>query len=67
MYKLSIIDKISFILVIIGALAWGIYGLTNLNIVHIIFGSISQILERIIYIMVGISGINLIRFIIKSR
>lgn len=61
MCKVSILDKISFILVIIGALNWGIIGVCNFNLVHFLFG-FSEILTRSIYLLVGLAGINLIRF-----
>ncbi|MDP4087675.1 MAG: DUF378 domain-containing protein [Bacillota bacterium] len=70
MYKLSLLDKISIILVIIGALNWGIIGATNINVVEeiaSIFGSISSIIERIIYILVGVAGLDLIVLIYRSR
>ena len=53
--------KIAKILVLVGALNWGLAGIggfigTNLNIVNLIFGSISW-LENIIYILVGLSAV----------
>lgn len=65
MYKCSIFDKISFILVIVGALIWGVYGILGINIVNLIFGTLMPVIERVIYILVGISGINLIVFFTK--
>ena len=47
---------ISYILVIIGALNWGLVGLFNLDLVALIFGDMS-LLARIIYIAVGVSAI----------
>lgn len=47
---------ISYILVIIGALNWGLVGLFNIDLVAIIFGEMT-ILARIVYILVGISAI----------
>lgn len=68
MYKFSVFDKISFILVIIGAVAWGIFGLTpDFNIVRFIFGNISPILERIVYLLVAASGINILVMFVKAR
>lgn len=67
MYKCSLFDKISFILVIIGAIAWGIFGVCECNIVYFLFGKIAPILERAVYILVGLSGLNLILFIFKTR
>ncbi|WP_150845516.1 MULTISPECIES: DUF378 domain-containing protein [unclassified Clostridium] len=62
MCKISLLDKISFVLVIIGAINWGIFGLFNFDLVHFIF-SFSDMLVRAIYILVGLAGINMIRFL----
>ncbi|WP_139904586.1 DUF378 domain-containing protein [Clostridium thermarum] len=70
MYKLSLLDKISIILVIIGALNWGLIGIANFNFVAqltSILGEISSIVERIIYILVGLAGLNLAFLIYKSK
>lgn len=62
MCKINLLDKISFVLVIIGAINWGIFGLFNFDLVHFIF-SFSEMLVRAIYILVGLAGINMIRFL----
>jgi uncharacterized protein len=67
MYKLNLIDKASFILVIIGALNWGLKGLFNLDLLEALFGGNFQIVTRIIYILVGVAGINLLLLLIKAR
>ena len=59
---MKIIDKIALVLVIIGAINWGLIGIFNFNLVETIFGGFS-ILSRIIYILVGISGLWCIRLI----
>ncbi len=59
---MKIIDTIALILVIIGAIVWGIVGIFNFNIVDAIFGS-GSILSRIIYILVGISGLWAIKLL----
>ncbi|QGU95193.1 DUF378 domain-containing protein [Clostridium bovifaecis] len=66
MYKLSLIDKISLLIVIFGSINWGLIGLFNFNLVKFIFGMI-PLLERLIYIAVGLSGVNTLLFIKKSR
>ena len=53
---MKIIDKIVLILIVIGAINWGLIGLFNLNLVSTIFGNMSLI-SRIIYILVGASGL----------
>lgn len=59
---MKIIDKIALALVIIGAINWGLVGIFNFNLVDTIFGMLS-ILSRIIYILVGISGLWTIRLL----
>lgn len=52
----AIIGKIAYILMIIGAINWGLVGLLNLDLVAAIFGGI-PLLAKIIYILVGLSGL----------
>ncbi len=59
---MKIIDKIALVLVVIGAINWGLIGIFNFNLVDAIFGAMS-ILSRIIYILVGISGLWSIRLL----
>ena len=53
---MRIIDKIALVLIIIGAINWGLIGLFNFNLVDSIFGTMS-IISRIIYTLVGVSGL----------
>ena len=46
---------------IIGAVNWGLIGFFNLNLVSLLFGSMSWI-SRIIYALVGLSGLYLLTF-----
>ena len=66
MYKLNIIDKLSFIFVLIGALNWGLLGLLNFNLVSFIFGAV-PFFARAIYILVGFSAVNIVVFIYRSK
>ena len=50
------IKLIAYILVIVGALNWGLVGLFNFDLVAAIFGDMS-IMARIVYSLVGISAI----------
>ena len=58
---MKIIDKIALILIIIGAINWGLIGLFDYNLVDAIFGPMSLI-SRIIYTLVGVAGIWAIAF-----
>ena len=51
-----IVQKIALVFTIIGAIVWGVYGLFDLNIITKLFGA-SAILEKAIYVIVGICGI----------
>ena len=53
---MKVIDKIALVLIIIGAINWGLIGFFGFNLVDSIFGSMS-IISRIIYALVGISGL----------
>ncbi len=53
---MKIIDKIALVLIIIGAINWGLIGFFGFNLVSAIFGEMSA-LSRIIYALVGISGL----------
>lgn len=53
---MKIIDKIALVLIIIGAINWGLIGLFNFNLVETIFGDMT-IISRIIYGLVGLSGL----------
>ena len=50
------LQRIALILVIIGGLNWGLIGFTDIDLVALLFGSMS-ILSRIVYILVGLSAI----------
>jgi len=52
----NVLGWITAILVIIGALNWGLVGILDFNLVTTIFGSIAW-LEKAVYIIVGLAGI----------
>jgi uncharacterized protein len=56
MKKLSALEWIALILIIIGGLNWGLVGAFKFDLVAAIFGAMS-ILARIVYILVGLSAI----------
>ena len=53
---MEIIDKIALVLVIIGALNWGLIGLFSFDLVATLFGEMS-VLSRIVYSLVGVAGL----------
>ena len=59
---MKVIDTIALVLIIIGAINWGVVGIFNFNLVDAIFGAMS-VISRIIYILVGISGLWAIKLL----
>lgn len=49
---------LAFIVVIIGALNWGLIGLASLNLVSSLFGAGGTI-EKVVYLAVGVAGLYL--------
>ena len=62
---MKVIDTIALVLIIIGAINWGLVGIFNFNLVEAIFGGLS-VITRIIYILVGISGLCGIKLIFNK-
>ncbi|MBR1424786.1 DUF378 domain-containing protein [bacterium] len=56
---MHVLKIIAYILIIIGAINWGLVGFFNFNLVSLIFGEMT-LLARIIYALVGLSGIFLL-------
>ena len=54
---MKVLDRIALVLVIIGALNWGAVGLFRFDCVAAIFGGQAVAISRVIYALVGISGL----------
>jgi uncharacterized membrane protein YuzA (DUF378 family) len=61
------LDRIALILIIIGALNWGAIGLFQFDAVAWIFGSAAHLVSRIIYTLVGVSGLWSISLLFRER
>ncbi len=66
MIRLNAIDWIALTLTIVGALNWGLVGLFSFNLVSAIFGGI-PILESLIYVVVGLSGLWLVYMALRPQ
>lgn len=67
MYKFNLLDKISLILVIIGAINWGLIGLFNFNLIGALLGEPANLIGRIIYILVGAAGVDMLMLLLKMK
>lgn len=46
------------LLVVIGALNWGLVGLLGINLVSSLFGT-GSVLEKVVYTLVGLAGLKM--------
>ena len=60
------LDVTALILVIIGAINWGLIGFFNFDLVAALFGSMTAF-SRVIYALVGIAGLYAISFLGRDR
>jgi uncharacterized membrane protein YuzA (DUF378 family) len=63
----NMLDRLSLILTIIGALNWGSIGLFRFDIVAWIFGGQEALLSRIIYTVVALAGVWCISLLFRER
>ncbi|WP_312699411.1 DUF378 domain-containing protein [Sedimentibacter sp.] len=61
---MKIITAIASILIIIGALNWGLYGIAKIDIVESLFGGVKNKIGRIIYLLIGIAGLYSLLYVI---
>ena len=54
--KTKDVDGLAHVLVVVGALNWGLVGAFNLDLVQTILGT-SPALVQLVYILVGLSGL----------
>ena len=62
-----VMDKIALLLVIIGAVNWGLIGIFQFDLVASIFGGQSAVVSRIIYTLVGAAGLWCISLLFRDR
>lgn len=60
------LDITALVLVIIGAINWGLIGFFQFDLVATLFGTMSAF-SRIVYALVGIAGLYAISFLGKDR
>ncbi len=60
------LDYIALVLVVIGAINWGLIGFFEFDLVRAIFGDMTWV-SRIIYALVGIAGLYSLSFFGRIR
>jgi uncharacterized membrane protein YuzA (DUF378 family) len=62
---MTVLDRIALLLVIVGAVNWGLVGAFQFDLVAAIFGGQNAPLARIVYVLVGLAGLYCITFFLK--
>lgn len=60
------LDVTALVLVIIGAINWGLIGFFQFDLVAVLFGTMSTF-SRIVYALVGIAGLYAFSFLGRDR
>lgn len=60
------LDYIALVLVVIGAVNWGLIGFFDFDLVRVIFGDMTLV-SRIIYSLVGIAGLYALSYFGRLR
>ena len=61
------LDKISLVLVIIGAINWALIGIFQFDLVAYLFGGQAAVVSRIVYTLVGAAGLWCISLLFSER
>jgi uncharacterized membrane protein YuzA (DUF378 family) len=60
------LDIVAAVLVIVGALNWGLVGAADFNLVAVLFGT--SVIASIVYVLVGLAGVyQIIRWATSQR
>ena len=62
---MKIIRFLAILLIIVGALNWGLVGFFQYNLVSDLFGGESSVISRVIFGLVGLAGLYSITFLCK--
>lgn len=61
------LDKISLVLVIVGAINWALIGVFQFDLVAWLFGGQGAVVSRIVYTLVGAAGLWCISLLFGDR
>ena len=59
------LDRTALVLVIVGAINWGLIGFAQFDLVATLFGGSTVILSRVVYALVGIAGLYSIKLLVQ--
>jgi len=66
MAEKSTLEWVVWVLVVVGALNWGLVGALNLNVVELVLGALPW-LARLVYVLVGLAGLWMLYGLVKKK
>ena len=60
-------DRLSLLLVIVGAVNWGLVGLFQFDLIAFLFGGQASLISRVLYTIVGAAGVWSISMLFAPR
>lgn len=63
---MTTLERIALALTVIGALNWGLVGLFKFDLVAAVLGGQTAVLSRIVYVLVGLSGVYMLPRLFRS-
>ncbi len=64
--KMNTVDWVAWVLVLVGAINWGLVGLAQINLVDSVFGAWPMVVQ-IVYVLVGLSGLYFIYMAVTKK
>lgn len=65
--RMSTIDWAAWVLVVVGALNWGLIGVADINLLTSVLGAGAAGFTQVLYILVGLAGLYQLWFVIDKR
>jgi uncharacterized membrane protein YuzA (DUF378 family) len=65
--ELKFMDRVSLLLVILGAINWGLIALFQFDLVSYLFGGQAATVSRILYGIIGLAGLWCISLLFRDR
>lgn len=61
---MDVIKGIASILIIVGAINWGLVGLFNFDLVEFLFKGKDKLISRIVYSLIGLAGLYTLLYLL---
>ncbi len=61
---MKILTGIASLLLVLGAINWGLVGLFNFDLIEVLFGGREKAASRIVYLLIGLSGVYTILYLL---